>query len=161
MLRVIFLPSWNSQRGWVQIPTCQFLLFIIGKLPSGKMNFPEPNTFIYIPFPKQAQFRFNYKFHKMIHVISIFNSQKLSYFEIIRFLINLGFIFYCEKTATKSITQFTFNISCPECKKKLFKIILHTSRECVHIFTSLLCDHITAFLKKIEDNRKDYLFQFL
>ena len=56
------------------------------------MEFSEPITFIYIPFPRQAQFRFNYKFHKMIPVISIFNLQKLSYFEIIRFLVNLGFI---------------------------------------------------------------------
>ena len=76
-------------------------LFIIGKLPSCKMNFLEPNTFIYIPFPKQDKFRFIEKFNKMIPVISIFNSQILRYFEIIRFLVNLGFIFYCEKNSDK------------------------------------------------------------
>ena len=32
--------SWNRQRDRVQNPTCQFFLFLIGKLTSGKMEFP-------------------------------------------------------------------------------------------------------------------------
>ena len=40
---------------------------MFGKLTYGKMEFPEPNTFIYIPFPKQAQFIFNGGIWKISH----------------------------------------------------------------------------------------------
>ena len=113
------------------------------------MEKSDQNTILYFSFPKQTQFIFGHKFHKMIPLLSLLNSHKLNYFEIIKFLLNLGFIFHCQKTSTKSTTKFIFDIFCPICNQKLFKLFLMISDEFGQIFSSFLCEHVYTIFFRI------------
>ena len=116
------------------------------------MEKSDANTVLYLDFPKQTQHIVGHRFHKMIPLLSLLNSHELNYFEIIKFLLNLGFIFHCKKVSTRLAAQFVFNIFCPMCNQKLFKIILITTNERGQIYASFLCEHVIVVFQLINTN---------